>query len=125
MLADLRCYLARTLSRLCREAGLAQNALALRANLSRQLIHVIEAGQHPAPTWTTIQKLALGLAVPTDVFRDPALASAAALPRRGGGRPHLPPFPRRRRYLVRYRDDRGRIRELVFDGQGCLTAAGS
>jgi DNA-binding XRE family transcriptional regulator len=123
MSTDQRCYLARTVSRLRREAGLSQNALALRANLTRQAVNIIEAGQKTDPAWTTVQKLALGLGVPTDVFRDPAQASPGALPRRRG-RQRLPPWPRNRhRYLVRYHDARARRREEIFEDCGCFAAA--
>ena len=117
MPTDTRPYLARTLSRLRRQAGLSQSELALLADMSRQAISLIEEGQRADLSWGTIQQLALALGVPTDAFRNPDLSA----PRDGRriGRKRQAPVPWIRfRYVLRYRDGHGREHQESFEGGG-------
>jgi transcriptional regulator with XRE-family HTH domain len=123
MPADQRSHFARTLSRLRREAGLSQNALALLADLDRQTLHMLELRQSSDPSRIRVQKLALVLGVSTEVFRNPRLTVGDA-ERRRKGRPRNPPGRwRQHRYLVRYHGDRGAAREEVFAGRGANQVA--
>jgi transcriptional regulator with XRE-family HTH domain len=114
---DTRPYLARTIARLRRQAGLTRPELALLADMSRQAISLIEEGRRADLSWGTIPQLALALGVSTDAFRDPDLAA----PRDGQrmGRKRLAPVPWVRfRYVLRYRDGDGLKREEPFEGGG-------
>ena len=119
---DTRPYLARTIVRLRRQAGLSQSELALLADMSRQAISLIEEGRRADVSWGTIQQLALALGVPTDVFRNPHLAE----PRDGHrkGRKRLAPVTWIRfHYVLRYRNAAGREREEKFEGGGGLLSS--
>jgi len=114
---DTRPYLARTIARLRRKAGLSQSELALLADMSRQAVSLIEEGRRADLSWGTIQQLALALGVPTDVFRNPDLAAPGD--GRRIGRKRFAPVPWIRfRYVLRFRDADGREREEPFEGGG-------
>jgi transcriptional regulator with XRE-family HTH domain len=84
MPSDKRGYFAKQLQHLREKAGLSQYALARRAELSKQAISNIEAGNRPDPTWETVQRLALALGVACSELADPDLElSGAELRTRG------------------------------------------
>jgi transcriptional regulator with XRE-family HTH domain len=118
---DARPYLARTLSRLRRQAGLSQSELALLADISRQMVSLIEKGQRIDLSWGTIQQLALALGVPTDGFRNQHLA-AAQNGQRIGRKRKAPVQWLRFRYAVRFRNGDVECEE-PFEGGGSWRSA--
>jgi transcriptional regulator with XRE-family HTH domain len=69
-----------------RLAGLSQYALARRSGVSKQALSLLELGER-APTWETVQLLALALGVSTEDFRDPGLTLPPEKPPPRMGRP--------------------------------------
>ncbi len=63
--------LAARLRQLRQQAGLSAYALAQRAGLGYAVYCRIEAGERPDPRWSSIQAIARGLGVSTEVLRDP------------------------------------------------------
>ena len=70
-------------------AGLSQYALAKRSGLSKQAVSNLELGARE-PSWVTVQRLAIALAVSCEEFTDPAITLPAAAAPRRRGRPRKP-----------------------------------
>ena len=68
------------------KAGLSQYGLAKRTGLTRQAVWQLEMGESE-PSWTTVQLLALALAVDYDALADPDLELPDAGPVKSRGRP--------------------------------------
>jgi len=119
---DTRPYLARTITRLRRQAGLTQNELALLADMSRQAVSLIEEGRRSDLAWGTIQQLVLALGVHTDTLRNPDLTAPRDGPRIGQKR-KAPVSSVRFRHLLRYHDADGLECEEPFEGGGAWCAA--
>jgi transcriptional regulator with XRE-family HTH domain len=67
-------------------AGLSQYALAKRSGLSKQALSRLELGENE-PIWTTVQRLAVALAVDCREFVDPSIQPEPEPPSRPRGRP--------------------------------------
>src|SRR5262245_38121524 len=80
------------LKRLREAAGLSLNALADQCGLTRQALGYLEQGER-APSWDTVQRLALALGVTCQDFIDASLALPDVPPKKPTGRPRKDTTP--------------------------------
>jgi transcriptional regulator with XRE-family HTH domain len=79
-------HFASRLQSLREAAGLSQYELAKKAGVTRQTLSRLEMGES-APTWPTVQLLAIALGVDCSAFVDPGLQPPEEEPTRPRGRP--------------------------------------
>ena len=81
---------ASRLKNLRERAGLSQEALARKADISSAGLRHIEQGVSDDPKWSTVVALADALGVPTDAFRDVDEGPAAEQPEAPAPEPKKP-----------------------------------